>query len=271
MTQQVLYTDQTFNVADANEGIAVTVATTFVPAVDGTLDGVQIFGATNVAGTHEGVAWRITADDTGADVSSGPGAGTLLDTVPLTGLLPAEWQLFMFDDPIPVLAGVAYRVGHRTSLGHYAARSGGYSAAGITNGDLSAPQTMTSAGGFAVIANGTFVPSGTAYPARTFNGGLYPIGPVFTAGSPPEDHVSSGTAHAVAGATAAISTTRVSTGIAHAGAAAAATVSPQKPTSGTARAVATASNYSAGGAPGPWLISRRRQPTRIVSRTQVAR
>lgn len=292
MAQQTLYTNQTFNVADAAEGGPVTVATTFVPAVDGTVDGVQIYGESNPVGTHVGVLYEVTADDTGADGSSGPGTGTELKVSGTLTIAASQWQTFMFDTPVPVVGGKAYRIGYRTSLGHYAAQAGGYNAAGITNGDLSAPKTGDPAGGFSVIKNGTFIPSITLYPNRTFNGNMYPIGPVFTAAGviPPEEHTSTGTGSATAGATAAVATRRVTTGSATAGAdaravdatsrpttgsagalaSARASVIPRHVSAGTARATATGGNYTAGGSPGPWLTSRRRQG-RIVSRTQVAR
>lgn len=292
MVQQTLYTNQTFNVADAAEGGPVTVATTFVPAVDGTVDGVQIYGESNPVGTHTGVLYEVTADDTGADGSSGSGTGTEMKVSGTLTIAASSWQTFMFDTPVPVVAGKAYRIGYRTSLGHYAAQAGGYNAAGITNGDLSAPKTGDPAGGFAVIKNGTFIPSITLYPNRTFNGNMYPIGPVFTAAGviPPEEHTSTGTARATADARATVTTTRVSTGTAPATAAATASVAtrrvstgtapalasarasitPRHVSTGTARATATAGSYTAGGSPGPWLRTRAKQ-RRIVTRTQVAR
>lgn len=289
MVQQVLYTTQTFNVADAAEGGPVTVATTFVPAVDGTVDGVQVYGESNPVGTHDAVLYEVTFDDTGADGSSGPGTGTLLKVYGLGTILASQWQTIMFDTPVPVTGGKAYRIGYRTSLGHYAAQGGGFNAAGIVNGDLSSPKTGDPAGGFAVIRNGTFIPNTTQYPNRTFNGNMYPIGPVFSAAGD-EEHTSTGTAPATASARSTVTTSRsstgtatatadaratdatsrISTGTAHASASASASTAPRKFSTGTAHATASAGSYTAGGAPGPWLVSRRRQG-RIVSRTQVAR
>jgi hypothetical protein len=292
VAQQVLFTSQTFNVPDAAEGGPVTVATTFVPAVDGTVDGAQFFGEASPTGTHAAVLYEITADDTGADGSSGPGTGTELATVAIPSVNAAQWQTIAFDPVVSVTAGTAYRIGYRTSLGHYAAQGGGFNAAGIVNGDLSSPKTGDPVGDFTVIKNGTFVPSITLYPNRTFNGNMYPIGPLFTAAAdiPPEDHTSTGTARATADARSTVTTTRTSTGTAVAAAdatateatsrtsagsalavaAAAAATVPQRISTGAARAIAAGSNYTAGGAPGPWLVSRRRQ-SRIVARTQVAR
>lgn len=292
MAQQVLFTTQTFNVADAAEGGPVTVATTVVPAVDGTFDGLQFFGEGNPVGVHSGVVWEITADDAGADGSSGPGAGTVLKTVSIPSVLAATWQTIMFDTPLPVIAGKAYRCGYRTSLGHYAAQGGGFNSAGIVNGDLSSPKTGDPVGGFTVIKNGTFVPSISEYPARTFNGNMYPIGPVFTASGdiPPETHTTTGTASLSATASASSSTRRSvvavaafdlaaraatlgrrsSAGTGTLALAATASSSGRRPATGTAALTVTAGQYTAGGSPGPWLTSRRRQG-RIVTRTQVAR
>lgn len=292
MAQQVLFTTQTFNVPDAAEGGPVTVATTVVPAVDGTFDGLQYFGESNPTGVHSGVVWEITADDTGADGSSGPGAGTVLKTVAIPTVLASTWQTVMFDTPLPVVAGKAYRCGYRTSLGHYAAQAGGFNSAGIVNGDLSSPKTGDPVGGFSVIKNGTFVPSITEYPARTFNGNMYPVGPIFTASGdiPPETHTSTGTASLAATASASSSTRRSvaavaaldltaravaatrrsSAGTGTLAATARASVASRRPTTGTAALTVAAGQYTAGGSPGPWLTSRRRQG-RIVTRTQVAR
>jgi hypothetical protein len=307
VAQQTLFVAETPTLGNIAEGIPVTVATTVVFAEDGTLDGIQVYAPATVTGTFSGAVWEITADDSPATT----GTGTLIATVAMPSLTASAWQIFLLASPVPVIAGVAYRIGFRTSEGRYVATGGGFNSGGMVNGDISSPQTETNVAGIGLIANGTFIESTSSYPNKTFNGNKYFVGPVFTAASTgPEDHTSSGTARAIAVATAAslaarissgsarsvalaaaldetaritdglavasaaasaaVIARRVSTGSATAVAGATAAVVPRRTSSGTARAIATGSNYTASGAPGPRLVSRN-DPTRIVTRTQVAR
>lgn len=81
--------------------------------------------------------------------------------------------------------------------------------------------------------------------------------------------VTTGTAAAAATATATTATARASSGTAPASATARAVSTTIRVTAGTASANASAGNYSAQGAPGPWITTRSRD-TRIVTRVQVA-
>jgi hypothetical protein len=288
VASQTLFTNETPGILNAAEGVPVTVATTVTFAEDGTLDGIQIYGPSTISGTFSGAAWEVTADDSPAD----SGTGTLIGTVAMPSPVPGFQEFLFSPSPFPVQAGKAYRIGLRTSEGRYAATSGGFSAAGMTTGDISAPQTGTTVPGVGTIANGTFGAGTSNYPASTFSGGKYFVGPVYTAASdiPPEEHTSTGTAAATLAASAtiatrratigtaalestaraAVATRRVSTGTGTLAAAAGASIVTRRPTTGTGSLVVTAGQYIAGGAPGPWLTSRRRQP-RIVTSTQVAR
>ena len=174
MAQQTLFTNEVPTLGNISEGQPVTVATTVTFAVDGTLDGIQVYMPATVSGTFSGAAWEITADD------DPTGAGTLLDTVAMPTPTPSAWQTFMFVTPIPVVAGKAYRIGKRTTEGRYVATGGGFNGAGMTNGDISAPQTGGTAAGLTPIYNGTFIESVSAYPNKTFNGNKYFVGPVFS-------------------------------------------------------------------------------------------
>jgi hypothetical protein len=283
MAQQRLLTGLTPTSPNVVENIANTVATTVVFAEDGTLDGIEFLTTNTISGTYGVAAWQTTADDSPAET----GTGTLLDAEAVTPVGTNTMQSVFFDPPIPVTAGVKYRLGLRTSEARYAATGGYFNSAGLTSGDITAPQTGTDG-----YANGTYIESATAYPVKTFNGNLYHVGPIYTpAGEvPPEEHTSTGTGRATAdaratvatvrvsvgsatagaGATASASTRRTSTGTLAATASASASITPCHVSTGTARATATGGNYTAGGSPGPWLTSRRRQG-RIVSRTQVAR
>lgn len=158
-----------------SEGVPVTVATTVVFAVNGTLDGIQVYGPSTISGVFSGAAWEVTADDSPA----GSGTGTLIGTVAMPTVVPG-YQIFNFASPIPVTAGIAYRIGLRSSVGRYAADPGGFNAAGMVNGNISSPQTGTNVPSIGTIANGTFIGSATAYPTNTFNGNKYYVGPVFT-------------------------------------------------------------------------------------------
>lgn len=173
---QTLFVAETPSLPNINEGSPVTVATTVVFAVDGTLDGFQVYPPATVSGTFSGAAWQITADDSPADT----GTGTLIATAAMPALTPSTWQQVALAVPVAVTAGTAYRIGFRSSEGRYAATGGGFNAAGMTNGDISSPQTGTNVPSIGTIANGTFIESATLYPTKTFNGNKYFIGPVFT-------------------------------------------------------------------------------------------
>lgn len=283
MAEQRLLTGITPGLPNIAEGSGVTVATTVVFGEDGTLDGVEFLTTNTISGTYGVAAWQATADDTPAE----SGTGTLIGSKAAAPSGANTMQSVYFDVPVNVVAGVKYRLGLRTSEGRYAATGGYFNSAGLTAGDITAPQTGTDG-----YANGTFIESIAAYPTKTFNGNLYLVGPIYTTSAdvPPEEHTSAGTARATAAASGTVTTSRavagsavaVATatgsattrrtlaGTASALASARATITPRHVAAGAARATATGGTYTAGGSPGPWLTARTRQ-RRIVTRTQVAR
>lgn len=173
---EVLITSQVPGNANVAEGSGATVSTTFLSAVDGTLDGVQFKCPTTVSGTFEGVAWSVDTDDSPADT----GTGTQLAAVNLVPSMSSGALITVpFASPVPVLANVPYRIGVRTSEGRYAATGGFFASSGLTVGNLTAPQTgATTVVG--PVANGAFIEGITLYPNKTFGGGFYFVGPVFT-------------------------------------------------------------------------------------------
>ena len=56
-----------------------------------------------------------------------------------------------------------------------------FNSAGLTSGDITAPQTGTSPTAVGQVDNGSFIESVATYPNKTFNGNFYFIGPVFVA------------------------------------------------------------------------------------------
>lgn len=129
--------------------------------------------------------------------------------------------------------------------------------------EVTPPEEHTSTG----TANATAAATATSSKRSTTTGGAAALAAATASSS--KRSTTAGTANATAAASATTSTARASSGTAPATANARAATSKRATTTGTARAVATGGSYTAQGAPGPWLVSRSRDP-RIVNRVQVA-
>jgi hypothetical protein len=177
-----LWTSQTPALPDINEAQPVTVALTMTFAVAGTVSGIRFYGPATVGGgTYQGVLYQITAAD--GPSSPGTGAGTLLGSGTFGALTPGAWNTVAIT-PVAVTPGVAYRVGVRTSEGRYAATGGFFNASGLTNGNITAPQTGADPVGIGQLFNGAFIESIASYPSKTFNGNAYFVDVAFDAGTP---------------------------------------------------------------------------------------
>jgi hypothetical protein len=177
-----LFTSQTPALPDVVEGVNVTVAITIIPAVSGTVSEILFYGPATVSGTFEGRMWEATAAD-GAS-SPGSGAGTLLGNATFGTITGGVWNRVTLSPAVAVTAGKAYRVGVATSVGRYAATGAGLNSAGITNGDLTAYQNLTTPNppNLGQLFNGSFIDGSlTAYPSKMFNGNLYFVDVEFTA------------------------------------------------------------------------------------------
>jgi hypothetical protein len=153
-----LFTSQTpaaANESDAAPGI--TSGVTVVFAEDGFVTGVRVFTTTTVGGTYTGALWQITASD--------PGTGSLLASKVYSGSTPAggAWLDIVFDDPVPVTAGVAYRAGVHNDQGRYVATLSFFGSP-LTNGDITAPEHNGTAGAY-TVSQGVFrIDSVIGYP-----------------------------------------------------------------------------------------------------------
>jgi hypothetical protein len=176
-----LFTSQTPGIPNISEAQTVTVATTVYFATAGSVSGCRFFAPTTIGGTFEAALYEVTADDNPA----ASGTGTLLGTATFGTLTTGAWNTVSFSSPISVTTGKAYRVGVRTSEGRYAATSAFFNASGLTNGNITAPQTGTNPGavGIGNLDNGSFIESITVYPNKTFNGNCYFVDVIFDAAS----------------------------------------------------------------------------------------
>lgn len=208
-----------------------------------------------------------------------------------------------FELPVPVHinAGQAVIPAIKTS-DRYRYTANMFQTVGLVNGHLSTPAT-----GDDPIGNGRFATGADAYPSGTFGGhnywieiGIVPDGEehdttgtaaaaVSASATAVKVGISAGTAAVAPAASSASGSSRTTSGTAALTALGSAVAAPVKVssspaaatvtatgvtatvrvTAGTASVVATGSNYTAQGAPGPWLVSRNRDP-RIVTRVQVA-
>lgn len=195
-----LFTSQTPALTNVSEAQNVTVSNTLVFAQAGTVTGGRFYAPSTVgAGTFALVFYRVDTDDSPADT----GTGTLLASSSNFGAVtPSAWNSISFTASASVVTGTAYRIGLRTSEGRYTATGALFSAAGITNGDITAPQTGTNPVGIGNLANGAFIESISAYPNKTFNGNGYFVDVDFTpAGDATPPSVPTGLATTAIGST----------------------------------------------------------------------
>jgi Domain of unknown function (DUF4082) len=172
---ETLFTSQVPSSNNNSDGTpGITPATTVVFAVSGTVPGVRFYATTTVSGVYTGGLWTVDSSD--------PGGGTLLQQKTL-GVTPTggAWNDIIFDTPIAVTAGVPYRVGVFSGAGRYVATLGFFSVAGLTNGNVSAPQHGTAVAG-KTVSQGTFrIDASFGYPNTSGNGTSYFIDVLFNA------------------------------------------------------------------------------------------
>lgn len=110
--------------AAANDTGAVELGVAFVPAEDGLVTGVRFYKGEGNGGTHTGALW--SAD------------GQRLRSVTFADETASGWQTATFATPFEAKAGTTYVVSYLAPQGRYAA-SGGWFAADVSHGPLSAP------------------------------------------------------------------------------------------------------------------------------------
>lgn len=171
-----LFTSQTPASTDNSDGTpGIVRGMTVRFAVDGQVNGIWWYATTTTGGTEVGYLWSVASSD--------PGTGVLLSSeANAGGVTGGAWNYIPFDAPVPVTAGVAYRVGAFNPEGRYVFTSGFFTGADLVNGDITADADGDTVGGF-VIANCTYRISGTPdYPnSDNDNGTNYFVDVDFTA------------------------------------------------------------------------------------------
>jgi hypothetical protein len=160
-----LFTSQTpssTNNSDGTPGITSGMTVSFDE--DGDVHGVRIFTTTTVSGTYTGLFYQVTSSD--------PGTGTLLASEVYAGSTPTggAWLDIVFDTPVAVTAGVAYRVGVHNDAGRYVATLDDFDA-GKSNDGINAPAHNGTVGGF-TVSQGVFrIDASPGYPNSPGGGG----------------------------------------------------------------------------------------------------
>jgi hypothetical protein len=100
-------------------------------------------------------------------------AGAQLGQATMADSLPAGWQLYALDTPLPMVAGSRFIVSFST-FGNYAAINGAFTAAGVNSADGALTARKTTDG---VHGNGVFndSPGPGNFPATTFGATFYGI------------------------------------------------------------------------------------------------
>jgi hypothetical protein len=143
----------------SDDGNSVEVGVSFQTDYDGFITGIRFYKGAGNIGTHIGHLWS--------------SSGQLLGTVTFTGESNSGWQQANFSTPVPVSAGTTYVASYLAPEGHYSADTGYFTASGVENPPVHAPNTPNG-----VYAYG----SGTSFPANTFNSTNYWVDVVFIPG-----------------------------------------------------------------------------------------
>lgn len=128
--------------------------------VDGYISGVRFFKKKSNTGIHTGSLWN--------------SSGILLATDTFTNETNTGWQEVKFSNPVRIAANTTYIASYHAPNGNYAFNGSFFSAAGVTNGYLTALQNGTDGG------NGVYTyASGTIFPSSSFNASNYWVDVVF--------------------------------------------------------------------------------------------
>jgi hypothetical protein len=222
-----LFTSQTPAVEASDGGPGITTGTSFLPDVNGTITHVRFYAGASVAGTYTGLLWEVDSNDDGFG-----GTGTLLGSDVYPGApTGGAWNLIELDPPVPVTAGVLYRVGmHNPS--RYVATNGFFTTPpGLINGHLHAPEDGSDPVGLGSMRQGTFtIDVSPSYPRQAGASASYFIDVVFV----PESTSAEGTAAVGLDLAVAASGARDSEGLAALGLGLAVAASGSSPNGGSA-------------------------------------
>jgi hypothetical protein len=161
-----LFTSQTpvgTNNSDGTPGI--TTATTIRFAQSGYVTGVRFYATTTVSGTYTGALWSVDASD--------PGTGTLLASKTM-GIAPTggAWNTIVFDTPVAVSSGVAYRTSVFSGDGRYV-NTGSFFTADLVNGDITADADGDTVATRTIFQGAYRINATIGYPNSPGNGSSY--------------------------------------------------------------------------------------------------
>ena len=148
------------NAADPDAS-AVELGVKFTSDVNGLLTGIRFYKGTTNTGTHTGTLWS--------------SAGALLATATFSNETASGWQQVSFATPVAITANTVYVASYHTNVGHYAADTGYFAAAGVDNPPLHALRNGVSGG------NGVYVYGASAFPTNTYQSTNYWVDVVFSA------------------------------------------------------------------------------------------
>jgi hypothetical protein len=139
---------------------AVELGTRFIPAVNGSVQGIRFYKGTRNTGIHTGALWSPTGDQLAEGVFTQESA--------------SGWQTLVFAQPVPVTARTMYTASYWAPSGHYA-ENPGYFARPHTSGDLFAPRDA-----------GVYVYGSQSLPRSTWRSSNYWVDVLFLpTGTPP--------------------------------------------------------------------------------------
>ena len=151
--------------AYSNDGKPIEVGVKFRADVNGYITGLRFYKAAGDTGIHVGSLWKTD--------------GTLYEAVTFTGETASGWQQMLFESPVPITTNTTYVASYYSSLGNYAADSGYFATAGLSNGQhLYALANSESSNGVFKLGGG--------FPDSSYNSTNYWVDVVFSTTVPPD-------------------------------------------------------------------------------------
>ena len=144
-----------------SDASAVELGVKFRTNANGFVTGIRFYKGAANTGTHVGNLW-----------TSG---GVRLATATFTNETASGWQQVVFSTPVAITANTTYIASYHTNVGHYAANSGYFASAGVTNGPLTALANGVD-GGNGVYQYG----ANSAFPNQTWQSTNYWVDLIFT-------------------------------------------------------------------------------------------
>jgi Domain of unknown function (DUF4082)/Bacterial Ig-like domain/Bacterial Ig domain len=149
----------------ASDTRPVELGTKFQTNTTGWISGIRFYKGAGNTGTHTGSLWTES--------------GTLLARGTFTNETSSGWQTLEFPTAIQVTAGQTYVASYYAPSGGYAVSNGYFSASGVNNSPLNAPQDGVDGG------NGLYGYDSDQFPANSFGSSNYWVDPIFWISPPP--------------------------------------------------------------------------------------